>query len=86
LRIEEASELTTFDILNRKMPDSRIYYLLHIKPSKFDRARVIPIGDGLGRVLAEIIRYVKRFYNSESVPEADRLLALWTPGGKPSRR
>src|SRR6266516_182799 len=59
LRIEEASELTTFDILKRKMPDARIYYLLHIKPSKFDRARVIPIGDGLGRVLAEIIRYVK---------------------------
>jgi hypothetical protein len=41
------------------MPDGRIYYLLHIKPSKFDRARVIPFGDGLGRVLAEIIRYVK---------------------------
>ncbi len=53
------------------MPDGRIYYLLHIKPSKFDRARVTPIGDGLGRVLAEIIRYVKRFYNSESVPACD---------------
>ena len=71
LRIEEASELTTFDILKRKMPDDRIYYLLHIKPSKFDRARVIPIGDGLGRVLAEIIRYVKRFYNSGAVPVCD---------------
>jgi site-specific recombinase XerD len=71
LRIEEASELTTLDILKRKMPDARIYYLLHIKPSKFDRARVIPIGDGLGRVLAEIIRYVKCFYNSESVPVCD---------------
>ena len=71
LRIEEASELTTLDILKRKMPDSRIYYLLHIKPSKFDRARVIPIGDGLGRVLSEIIRYVKRFYNSEAVPVCD---------------
>jgi len=71
LRIEEASELTTFDILKRKMPDGRIYYLLHIRPSKFDRARVIPIGDGLGRVLAEIIRYVKGFYNSESVPVCD---------------
>jgi hypothetical protein len=71
LRIEEASELTTLDILKRKMPDGRIYYLLHIKPSKFDRARVIPIGDGLGRVLAEIIRYVKRFYDSESVPVCD---------------
>ena len=71
LRIEEATELTTFDVLKRKMPDGRIYYLLHIKPSKCDRARVIPIGDGLGRVLAEIIRYVKRFYNSESVPVCD---------------
>ena len=71
LRIEEASELTTLDILKRKMPDSRIYYLLHTKPSKFDRARVIPIGDGLGRVLAEIIRYVKRFYSSKSVPVCD---------------
>ncbi len=26
LRIEEASELTTLDILKRKMPDGRIYY------------------------------------------------------------
>jgi integrase len=74
LRIEEASELTTFDILKRKMPDGRIYYLLHIKPSKFDRARVIPIGDGLGRVLAEIIRYVKRFYNSGPSLVCARLL------------
>src|SRR5580700_1575563 len=71
LRIEEAIELTTLDILRRSLGDGRIYYLLHIKPSKFDRARVIPIGDGLGRVLAEIIRYVKRFYNSESVPVCD---------------
>ncbi len=71
LRIEEASELTTLDILKRKMPDERIYYLLHIKPSKFDRARVLPIGDSLGRVLAEIIRHVKRFYNTESVPVCD---------------
>jgi hypothetical protein len=46
-------------------------FRLHVKPSKFDRARVIPIGDGLGRVLAEIIRYVKRFYNSERVPVCD---------------
>jgi integrase len=68
VRIEEASELTTLDILRRSLSDGRIYYLLHIKPSKFDRARVIPIGDSLGRVLAEIIRYVKRFYNSASVP------------------
>lgn len=71
LRIEEASELTTLDILKRSLADGRIYYLLHIKPSKFDRARVIPIGDGLGRVLAEIIRHVKRFYNSAAVPICD---------------
>jgi integrase len=71
LRIEEASELTTFDILKRSLADGRIYYLLHVKPSKFDRARVIPIGDGLGRVLAEIIRHVKRFYNSKTVPICD---------------
>lgn len=71
LRIEEASELTTLDILKRSLPDGRIYYLLHVKPSKFDRARVIPIGDGLGRVLAEIILHVKRFYGSNSVPVCD---------------
>jgi integrase len=71
LRIEEASELTTLDILKRSLSDGRIYYLLHIKPSKFDRARVIPIGDSLGRVLAEIIRHVKRFYNSAYVPVCD---------------
>ena len=65
LRIEEASELTTLDILKRQLPDGRVYYLLHIKPSKFDRARVIPIGDGLGRVIAEIIRHVKRFYGAD---------------------
>jgi len=68
LRIEEASELTTLDVLKRSMPDGRIYYLLHVKPSKYDRARVIPIGDGLGRVIAEIIRHVKRFYGTDSVP------------------
>jgi integrase len=71
LRIEEASELTTLDILKRQLPDGRVYYLLHIKPSKFDRARVIPIGDGLGRVIAEIIRHVKRFYGAEAVPSCD---------------
>jgi integrase len=71
LRIEEASELTTLDILKRSLSDGRIYYLLHVKPSKFDRARVIPIGDGLGRVLAEVIRHVKHFYNSGSVPVCD---------------
>jgi len=61
LRIEETSELTTLDILKRSLSDGRIYYLLHVKPSKFDRARVIPIGDSLGHVLAEIIRHVRRF-------------------------
>ena len=71
LRIEEASELTTLDILKRQLPDGRVYYLLHIKPSKFDRARVIPIGDGLGRVIAEIIRHVKRFYGADAVPSCD---------------
>jgi integrase len=71
LRIEEASELTTLDILKRSLADGSIYYLLHVKPSKFDRARVIPIGDGLARVLAEIIRHVKRFYNSTAVPICD---------------
>ncbi len=68
LRIEEASDLTTLDILKRKMPDGRIYYLLHVKPSKFDRARVLPIGDGLGRVIAEIVRHVKRFHGTSHVP------------------
>lgn len=71
LRIEEACELTTLDILRRRQLDGRLYYLLHIKPSKFDRARVIPIGDGLGRVLAEIIRRIKRFYGSDAVPACD---------------
>jgi site-specific recombinase XerD len=71
LRIEEASELTTLDVLKRQMPDGRMYYLLHVKPSKYGRARVIPIGDGLGRVIAEIIRHVKRFYDTDSVPFCD---------------
>lgn len=62
LRVEEADELTTLDILQRQLPDGRIYYLLHIKPSKCDRARVILIGDGLGRVIAEIASRVKAFY------------------------
>lgn len=71
LRIEEACELTTLDILKRRHTDGRAYYLLHVKPSKFDRARVLPIGDGLGRVLAEIIRHVKAFYTSAHVPACD---------------
>jgi integrase len=68
LRIEEASELTALDILKRRLPDGSLYYMLHIKPSKFDRARVIPIGDGLGRVLAEILQHVKSFYGTTDVP------------------
>jgi Phage integrase family len=71
LRIEEASELTTLDILKRSMPDGRIYYMLHVKPFKFDRARVVPIGDGLGRVIAEIIRHVRGFYGTAFVPLCD---------------
>lgn len=71
LRIEEAGELTTLDILKRRMRDGRLYYMLHVKPSKYDRARVIPIGDGLGRVLAEIIRHVKSFYGMDTVPFCD---------------
>ncbi len=71
LRIEEACELTTLDVLKRRHHDGRTYYLLHVKPSKFDRARVIPIGDGLGRVIAQIIRHVKRFYRSAEVPACD---------------
>jgi integrase len=39
------------------------------RPTKFDRARVIPIGDGLGRVIAEIIRHVKAFYGTDRVPD-----------------
>lgn len=73
LRIEEACELTTFDILKRQLPDGRMYYLLHVKPSKFDRARVIPIGDQLGRVIAEVIRHVRGFYGSDHVPACDRM-------------
>ena len=53
------------------MPDGSLYYLLHVKPSKFDRPRVIPIGDGLGRVIAEIIRHVKRFHGTDHVPVCD---------------
>lgn len=68
LRIQEASELTALDILKRRTRDGRLYYMLHVKPSKFDRARVIPIGDGLGRVLAEIIRHVKGFYRADTIP------------------
>jgi hypothetical protein len=71
LRIEEASELTTLDVLRRRHSDGRTYYMLHVKPSKFDRARVIPIGDGLGRVIAEIIRHVKAFYGTDRVPDCD---------------
>jgi integrase len=67
----EASELITLDVLRRRHPDGRTYYMLHVKPSKFDRARVIPIGHGLGRVIAEIIRHVRAFYGTDRVPDCD---------------
>jgi len=80
LRIDEASDLTTLDILRRNLPDGSIYYLLHVKPSKFERARVIPIGDGLGRVIAEIIRHVKLFHGTDHVPVCNHWnLAKKTP-------
>ncbi|MFN8164527.1 MAG: site-specific integrase, partial [Solirubrobacterales bacterium] len=68
LRIEEALELSALDILRRRLPDGRAYYLLHVKPSKHDRARLLPIGDGLGAVLAQIVAHVRAFYRSASVP------------------
>jgi integrase len=72
VRIEEACELTTFGILRRQLPDGRVYYLLHVKPSKLGGARTIPIGDGLGRVIAEIVRHIRRFYGTDAVPACDR--------------
>lgn len=68
LRIEEALDLTTLDVLRRETPNGARYYLLHVKPSKYDRARVVPIGDGLGRVIAEIVRHVRAFYNGDTIP------------------
>jgi integrase len=68
LRVEEACELTTLDVLRRQLPDGRRYYLLHVKPSKYDRARVIPIGDGLGRVISETVRHVRAFHGADAVP------------------
>ena len=71
VRVEEALELTTLDVLKRRLADGRVYYMLHVKPSKFDRARVLPIGDGLGRVIAEIVRHIKRAYGADHVPPCD---------------
>lgn len=68
VRIEEALELSALDVLRRRLPDGRAYYLLHIKPSKHDRARLLPIGDGLGHVLAQIVAHVRAFYGNDSVP------------------
>jgi integrase len=59
-------------VLKRDLPDGRVYYLLHVKPSKFDRARVIPIGDQLGRVIAEIVRHLRGFHGTDHVPACDR--------------
>lgn len=75
VRIEEALELTALDVLRRQLSDGRTYYLLHIKPAKNGRARLIPIGDGLGRVIAEIVRHVRGFYGSEAVPAIE----TWDP-------
>jgi integrase len=71
LRIEEAHNLTVFDILRRTDSRGRTYFLLHVEPSKFDKARLIPIGDSLGKVLSEIIIHVKRFYGRDHVPPVD---------------
>lgn len=71
MRIEEALELTALDLLRRRLPDGRQYYLLNIKPSKHGRARLLPVGDDLGRLLAEIVRHVKKFYDSDLVPAID---------------
>lgn len=71
LRIQEARRLTALDVLKRRTRDGRLYYMLHVAPSKYDRARVIPIGDGLGRVVAEIVRHVRRFYGAQAVPPCD---------------
>lgn len=71
VRIEEAHNLTVFDILRRTDSLGRVYFLLHIEPSKFDKARLIPIGDSLGKVLSEIIIHVKRFYGLDHVPPID---------------
>ncbi len=71
LRIEEAHNLTIFDILKRKDSSGRTYFLLHVEPSKFDKARLIPIGDTLAKVLSEIIIHVKKFHGSNRVPPVD---------------
>ncbi|WGF90778.1 tyrosine-type recombinase/integrase [Marinivivus vitaminiproducens] len=71
LRIEEAHNLTVFDILRRRDSHGRVYFLLHVEPSKFDKARLIPIGDSLGKVLSETIIHVKRFYGLDHVPPID---------------
>jgi hypothetical protein len=65
LRIEAAHELTTLDILQRRHADGTGYDLRHVNPSKSDRARVMPIGEGLGRVLAESMRHRQRLYGLE---------------------
>jgi hypothetical protein len=36
VRIEEALELSALDVLRRRLPDGRVYYLLQIKPSRHD--------------------------------------------------
>ena len=51
---------------NRPFPHVAGHQAVEVQPCSCH-----PIGDGLGRVLAEIIRYVKRPYNSEAVPVCD---------------
>ena len=72
LRIEEGG-LRAHNARRAQAPAARqsALLLLHVKPSKFDRARVIPIGDGLGRVIADIIAYVRGFYDTAQIPPCD---------------
>lgn len=71
LRLQEARRLTALDVIKRRMPDGRAYYMLHVAPSKYDRARVVPVGDGLGRLIAETVQHVKGFYATDHVPPCD---------------
>jgi hypothetical protein len=48
LRIEEASELTSLDILKRQLADGRVSHLLHIKPSKSIAHASFPSAMGSG--------------------------------------
>lgn len=71
LRLEEARRVTVFDILKRRDSKWKTYFLLHIAPSKFDKARLIPIGDSLGKVISEMIIHIKKYYGIDFVPPSD---------------